>query len=1024
MADELKRVGLVFKADGSVNFKKTLQEINTVVMENKNAFNLAKNAWDENTTSIQKLTDRQKFLISQTDAYKSKVSVLEEELNALEKAENRNEQAIRKKHNQLTQAQIQLGKYEKDLGTVTHELESGTAAAEEQLGNLADTMKDLTAKSKENESAFEELKSKYDDNTKSVKKYKDEQSYLIKQIDNYSSQVKNLEEQIDILENAENRNERAISEKRAELNQTKTALNNYKKELSEVNDELKFGTQRLEEYSKKVGETGKKITDVGKGMTAGITTPIAGIGVASANLAMDFESSMAKVSTIADETKVPIDDLKEGIKKLSEDTGQSVTDLSEGLYQAISASVDTGDAIAFMETATKAAVGGFTDNATAVDGLTSVLNAYGMEASHVDEIANQMLITQNLGKTTFGELAASIGQVAPVASALGISTEELLSSLAVTTAQGLGTSEAITALKASMSNIIKPSKEAAEAAEALGIDFSVSAVQSKGWIGFLKDVREGLKQASPEYDRLLTSVEQGTQKMAEMEAAGKKNTDEYKKLKNEVKGSSKELELLAQANDSTIGGFATMFGSVEGLNSVLMLTSEQGMQKYGESMETMKNNTTALEDAYKKVSETTGTEMQKAMNDIKNAGVEIGDILLPVISDIVGKIRDVVQAFSGLSDSQQETIVKIGLVAAAVGPLLMVLGSLCTGISGVMNFVSGAIGIAKNIPGILTTIGAGAKALWGIMAAHPLGMIITVIGLLVGAFIYLWNNCESFRNFWIGLWENIKQIVSTVVSAVVQFFQNLWQDIVTIFEQIRNTATEKWNAVKETISNTVTAIKEKVSSILEGIKQKFSDIWNNIKTTVSNLVDGIKSSISNGLQNAKDAVASKLDAIKQKFSDIWNGAKEIVSSAIEKIKGVMNFSWSLPKLKLPHISISGKFSINPPSVPKFGISWYAKGGILNQPTIFGQSGGRLLGGGEAGKEAVLPIHLLKDYIREENIRNNGLLVQALKEAISELSLVAENNIYIGDRKLTQVLTEMVLKKMDAKVAKVALAKGR
>ncbi len=117
-------------------------------------------------------------------------------------------------------------------------------------------------------------------------------------------------------------------------------------------------------------------------------------------------------------------------------------------------------------------------------------------------------------------------------------------------------------------------------------------------------------------------------------------------------------------------------------------------------------------------------------------------------------------------------------------------------------------------------------------------------------------------------------------------------------------------------------------------------------------MDGIKSSISNGLQNAKDAVASKLDAIKQKFSDIWNGAKEIVSSAIEKIKGVMNFSWSLPKLKLPHISISGKFSINPPSVPKFGISWYAKGGILNQPTIFGQSGGRLLGGGEAGKEAV------------------------------------------------------------------------
>ena len=120
-------------------------------------------------------------------------------------------------------------------------------AAEERLGNLADTMKDLTAKSKENQSAFETLKSKYDDNTKSVTKYKNEQAYLIKQIDNYSSQVKNLEEQIDTLEGAENRNERAISEKRAELNQAKTSLNNYKKGLEEVNQELKFGTERIEE---------------------------------------------------------------------------------------------------------------------------------------------------------------------------------------------------------------------------------------------------------------------------------------------------------------------------------------------------------------------------------------------------------------------------------------------------------------------------------------------------------------------------------------------------------------------------------------------------------------------------------------------------------------------------------------------------------------------------------------------------------------------------------------------------------
>lgn len=1023
MADELKRVGLVFKADGSVNFKKSLQEINTVVMENKNTFNLAKTAWDESTTSIQKLTDRQKFLASQTDAYKNKVSVLEEELNALKEAENRNEQAIRKKHNQLTQAQIQLGKYEKDLGTVTHELESGTAAAEEQLGNLADTMKDLTAKSKENQSAFETLKSKYDDNTKSVTKYKNEQLYLIKQIDNYSSQVKNLEEQIDILEGAENRNERAISEKRAELNQAKTSLGNYKKGLEEVNKELKFGTERIEEYSKKVGEAGKKITDAGKKMSAGVTAPIVGAGAAAGKLAMDFEDSMAKVSTIADTTQVPIEDLKDGIMDLSSKTGQSADDLSEAMYQAMSASVETGDAVEFLDTAVKAAVGGFTDNATAVDGLTSVLNSYGMEASNVESIANQMLITQNLGKTTFGELASSIGQVTPIASSLGITTEELFSSLAATTAQGLGTSESITALKAAMSNIIKPSKEAADAAQTLGIDFSVSALQSKGWIGFLKDVREGLKNASPEYAKLMTSVEEGTKKLVDMENAGKKNTDEYKALKKQVKASSKEMELLAQANDSTVGGFATMFGSVEGLNSVLMLTSEQGMQMYGEAMEEMQTNTTALDKAFAEMDETSKSQLEKVINDIKNLGIEIGNILLPTISSVIGKIREVIQAFSGLSDSQKETIVKIAAIAAAIGPLMIAFGSVCGGISKIIHFTSLATGVASKVPGIVSTIGIGMKALWAVMAAHPIGVIITVVGLLIGAVVTLWHKSETFRNLWNNLWENIKEITSVVVDAVVKFCENLWAKTKENFNKIKDSASDIWSKIRTVITNAINSIKSTVTNVLNTIKNTFSKIWNAIKSNVTNILGGIKSNIKNGMNAAKGVISGVLESIKSKFSSIFESAKRIVSNAIDRIRGFFNFDWSLPKIKLPHFNISGHFSLNPPSIPHFSVDWYAKGGILNQPTIFGRNGNTLLGGGEAGKEAVLPIHLLKDYIREENIKNNGLLVKALKEAFAELSLVAENNIYLGDRRLAQILTDMVLKKISNRATNYELAKG-
>lgn len=900
MADELKRVGLVFKADGSVDFQKSLKEINASVQENRTAFKLAQSQWDASTKSADKLKDRQKYLAQQT----------------------------------------------KD----------------------------------------------------------------------YSDKVKILEKQLEELENAEEKDQRAIERKRSQLNQAKTSLGNYKKGLEEVNKELKFGTERIEEYSKKVGEAGKKITDAGKKMSAGVTAPIVGAGAAAGKLAMDFEDSMAKVSTIADTTQVPIEDLKDGIMDLSSKTGQSADDLSEAMYQAMSASVETGDAVEFLDTAVKAAVGGFTDNATAVDGLTSVLNSYGMEASNVESIANQMLITQNLGKTTFGELASSIGQVTPIASSLGITTEELFSSLAATTAQGLGTSESITALKAAMSNIIKPSKEAADAAQTLGIDFSVSALQSKGWIGFLKDVREGLKNASPEYAKLMTSVEEGTKKLADMENVGKKNTDEYKALKKQVKASSKEMELLAQANDSTVGGFATMFGSVEGLNSVLMLTSEQGMQMYGEAMEEMQTNTTALDEAFSKMDETSGSQMKKAINDIKNAGIEIGGILLPVISGIVGKIREVMQAFSGLSDSQKETIVKIAAIAAAVGPLLIAFGSVCGGISKIIHFTSLATGIASKVPGIISTISIGAKALWGVLSANP-------IGLLVGAFVTLWNKSEAFRNFWKGLWEDIKAITSTVVDAVVKFCENLWAKTKENFNKIKDSASDIWSKIRTVITNAINSIKSTVTNVLNTIKNTFSKIWNAIKSNVTNILGGIKSNIKNGMNAAKGVISGVLESIKSKFSSIFESAKRIVSNAIDRIRGFFNFDWSLPKIKLPHFNISGHFSLNPPSIPHFSVDWYAKGGILNQPTIFGRNGNTLLGGGEAGKEAVLPIHLLKDYIREENIKNNGLLVKALKEAFAELSLVAENNIYLGDRKLAQILTDMVLKKISNRATNYELAKG-
>lgn len=250
---------------------------------------------------------------------------------------------------------------------------------------------------------------------------------------------------------------------------------------------------------------------------------------------------------------------------------------------------------------------------------------------------------------------------------------------------------------------------------------------------------------------------------------------------------------------------------------------------------------------------------------------------------------------------------------------------------------------------------------------------------------------ENIKNTFITIWNAIKTTVSNVVNSIKTTITNVWNaissTISSVMNTIKNTVSNIWNSIKSTVSSIVNAIKSVISSvwnsikstisnILNSIKSTFSSIWNSIKSTVSNVINGIKSTISSGLNAAKSVVSRVLESIKSKFSSIFESAKNIVKSAIDKIKSFFNFDWSLPKLKLPHFEISGKFSLDPPSVPKFGIEWYKKamddGMIMNKPTVFGvnPSTGKFLAGGEAGSETVVGTESLMNMIQNA-VRTNS-----------------------------------------------------
>ena len=285
--------------------------------------------------------------------------------------------------------------------------------------------------------------------------------------------------------------------------------------------------------------------------------------------------------------------------------------------------------------------------------------------------------------------------------------------------------------------------------------------------------------------------------------------------------------------------------------------------------------------------------------------------------------------------------------------------------------------IKETVTNVFTAIADTVSAVWETIK-NAVQVAIMFIGEIISAafqiitmpWMFIWENCKEYI---IAAWEFIKNAVSTALDAISTTVSNIWNAIVgfltPILEGIKNTFTTVWNAIKSTISTALNAIQTTISSILNSIKSTFTSVWNSIKSTVSNVINGVKSTISSGLNAAKSTVSGVLNSIKAAFSNVWNGCKSVVSNAINHIKSIMHFSWSLPKLKLPHISISGSFSLTPPSVPHFGIEWYKKamddGMVMNQPTVFGYNAktGQLMAGGEAGSETVVGTQNLMNMIK-------------------------------------------------------------
>lgn len=338
---------------------------------------------------------------------------------------------------------------------------------------------------------------------------------------------------------------------------------------------------------------------------------------------------------------------------------------------------------------------------------------------------------------------------------------------------------------------------------------------------------------------------------------------------------------------------------------------------------------------------------------------QLGAVVAETLAPAVSKAAEVIQEFSDALKKADPNVVKValavGTVVAAIAPLLIVIGKVITSVG--------------------TIIGVVGKLVPAIAAINPVtALIVAGIAAVIAIGVELYKN-----------WDYIK-------AKAAEFAANV---------------SAKWNLLKTTIVNNAQGAMNDAKAAFDRLKTSISTIVDNIKTKVSTTWENIKTKISNTVENIKTTVANKFDNIKDKITKTIETARDNVKDAIDRIKGFFDFEWKLPDIKLPHFSISGEFSLMPPSVPHINVDWYAKamrnGMILNGPTIFGAQNGRLMGGGEAGPEVVVGASSLYRMIQGAvgNTYNNGgnnVYVygapgQDVRELAKEIAELIDGSIY-------------------------------
>ena len=668
----------------------------------------------------------------------------------------------------------------------------------------------------------------------------------------------------------------------------------------------------------------------------------------------------------------------------------------------------------------------------------------------MDSVADAVLmVKKNLGDLSETDLTNLTQQAITLDELYGIDMNETLRGVNSLMQQyGLTAQEAMDYIVVGTQNGLDKTNELGDNLSEYAGKFSQAGYSASEYFQLLDN---GLKNGAYNLDKVNDAINEVTTRLVDGtlgESIGSFSTKTQELFTSWQNGGATQKQVI----DSIVADIGNCTNQQEALNLAALAfgtMAEDGNLKFitsltsvGSTYESVKGSAQGMFDATTtpmQQMESNTRKLQQALVPLGEKLAELANAILPPLVSVIttiggwferlpGPVQNFViilgallAAFTALTPVIAAISVAMGALNISMLPIIAVIAAVAAAIAGIIAIIQNWGAITQWFGELLNTICTGIGAmvdslkswfsnLWthlqsvweGICnvvqtAVMLLGSIIQgAIDIITLPFQMIWENCKGIVS---SVWEGIKSVVSSAIHAVSS-------TISSVMGAIKNVISTVWNAISSKVSSVLNTIKTTVSTVFNAVKSVASSIWNGIKSVISSVVDGIKSKVSSVFNGVKSTVTSIFNGIKSTATSVWNGikdaiikpveaAKNAVKGIIDKITGFFSgMKLELPKIKLPHFKISGKLSLSPPSVPHLSIDWYKEGCILTKPTVFGMNGSSLMAGGEAGKEAVLPLKGFYDQL--EHILSSRMNTGKMEQYLAVIANNSSKGIYLED----------------------------